>query len=344
MKAAVLQEAYKIEYQDVPIPEPKAGEVQIKISYAGICGSELHAYRGLHKRRVPPVIMGHEISGVVSALGEGVKKFQIGDRVTVVPMYGCGACSACFRGETSLCTDKTILGSQEWQGGFAEYCTAPEKLVYRLPEPVSLREASLVEPLAVGLHAVRTAGITAGDKVAVLGAGTIGLCTAMMAARAGAVPLICTDIQKFNLERALTIGATHTIDSSDPELVSKIQEITDGGCDCVFITAPINQLIEQALRITRKQGQVVCVAMFGEETPVNVELNRAKELILTGTSMYYEEDFARILNMLCYGKIDISGLVTHEVPLSDADLAFRMYMDRVPGIIKILLKIEQITV
>lgn len=339
MKAAVLTEAYQLEYMEVPVPQPAAGEVQIKVCYAGVCGSEVHAYRGLHKRRVPPVIMGHEISGVISALGEGAERFAIGDHVTVVPMYGCGRCSACFHGETSLCSDKTILGSQKWQGGYAEYFTAPEKLVHRLPKQVPLQEGALVEPLAVGLHAVRTAKISAGDRVAVLGAGTIGLCTAMMAARAGAVPLICTDIQTFNLEKSLRMGATHAIHSADPDVVQKTLDISGGGCDCVFVTAPNHQLINQALGMTRKQGQIVCVAMFDGETSVNMELNRVKETILTGTSMYYEEDFARVLEMLRYSRLDASGLVTHEIPLSDAGTAFQMYMDRVPGIIKILLKV-----
>lgn len=338
MKAAVLTEPYKIEYIDVETPMPSYGEVQIKIAFAGICGSELHAYKGLHKKRVPPCIMGHEVSGIISALGEGVERFAIGDRVTVVPMFGCGECPQCLSGETSLCASKTIFGSKKWPGGYAEYCVAPEKLVYKLPEGVSLQDGALIEPIAVGLHAVRTAKICAGDKVAVLGAGAIGLCTAIMADRAGAAPLICTDIQPFNLEKALKLGATHVIDSMDPQLSDKIMEITDGqGVDCTFITAPVNPLINQALDITRKQGQIICVAMFDKEASVNVELNRAHETIITGTSMYYEEDFVRIINMLKYGKLKTEGLVTHEIPLSEADSAFQMYMNRTPGIVKILL-------
>ena len=338
MKAAVLTKPYHIEYVDVDMPQPGPGEVLIRTCYAGICGSELHAYKGLHKKRVPPVIMGHEISGYIAGLGEGVEGFAEGDRVTAVPMYGCGHCAECFRGETSLCSDKTIFGSQKWPGGYAEYCTAPAKVVYKLPEAVSMQDGALIEPLAVGLHAVRTARVSAGDKAVVLGSGAIGLCTAVMAARAGAAPLICTDVQPFNLERAVTLGATHTIDARDPELVSKVVDITDGGCDVVFITAPVNALINQAIAMTRKQGQIICVAMFDGEASVNVELNRAKETIITGTSMYYEEDFARIIRMLSNGRLDTTGMVTHELPLAEADAAFQMYENRVPGIVKILLK------
>lgn len=338
MKAAVLTSAFRIEYVDVETPQPLPGEVLIRVSFAGICGSELHAYKGLHKKRVPPVVMGHEISGVITALGKGVSRFYVGDRVTVVPMYGCGECPECFRGETSLCSQKTIFGSQKWPGGYAEYCTAPEKLVYKLPDTVSLEDGALIEPLAVGLHAVRTSGVGPGDKVAVLGAGAIGLCTAIMAARAGAAPLISTDIQSFNLEKARTLGATHTIDSADETLIDKVLDITGGGCDHVFVTAPVNPLINQAISITRKQGTIVCVAMFDREASVNVELNRARETNITGTSMYYEEDFRRIIDMLRYGRLDVSPLITHRIPLSEADSAFQMYMDRVPGIVKILLK------
>ena len=338
MKAAVLTEPYHIEYKDVPKPVPGPGELLIKTCYAGICGSELHAYKGLHKKRVPPVIMGHEISGIVEELGEGVSRFKTGDRVTAVPMYGCGHCPECFRGETSLCSSKTIFGSQKWPGGYAEYCVVPAHLAYMLPDNVSMQDGALIEPLAVGLHAVRTAKTSAGDKVTVLGSGAIGLCTAIMAARAGAVPLICTDVQEFNLERAMTMGATHTLDARDPELVEKVLEISNGGCDVVFVTAPVNALVNQAIAMTRKQSQVICVAMFDTDALVNVEMNRARETMITGTSMYYEEDFARIIRMLDHGKLDTSGMVTHELPMSEADDAFQMYMNRVPGIVKILLK------
>jgi len=337
MMAAVLTQANKIDFLQVDKPVPSKGEVLIKVECAGICGSELHAYKGLHKKRVPPVIMGHELAGTVDAVGEGVSKFVPGDRVTVVPMYGCGSCEECFRGETSLCAEKTILGSQKWPGGYAEYCVANEKLVYKLPDTVSFEAGALIEPLAVGLHAVRTARICAGDKVAVLGAGAIGLCTAMMAAQAGAVPLICTDIQKFNLDRAKELGASHVFDSRDENLIEKVLEITEGGCDCVFISAPVNALIDQALKMVRRQGQVICVAMFDGQASVNVELNRARETLITGTSMYYEKDFERIINMLRYDRLKVEALVSHKLPMSQADEAFRMYMDRVPGIVKILL-------
>lgn len=338
MKAAVLTEPFRIEYTEVARPEPGPGELLIKVEYAGICGSELHAYKGLHKKRVPPVIMGHEISGIVAGCGDGVTAFKAGDRVTAVPMYGCGCCPECFRGETSLCSDKTILGSQKWPGGYAEYCVVPEHTARRLPDSVSLRDGALIEPLAVGLHAVRTAGISTGDRITVLGSGAIGLCTAIMAAAAGAAPLICTDVQPFNLERALTLGATHVLDAMDENIVDRVAEISGGGCDAVFVTAPANALVNQALAMARKQGQVICVAMFDGDARVNVEMNRARETVLTGTSMYYEEDFDRIIRMLEHGRLNTAGLVTHELPLSEADNAFRMYMDRVPGIVKILLK------
>ena len=337
MMSAVLTEANRIEILTTDIPQPSANEVLIRVVCAGICGSELHAYKGLHKKRVPPVIMGHELSGTVAAVGENVRRFAVGDRVTVVPMYGCGECEECLRGETSLCAQKSILGSQKWPGAYAEYCVAPEKLVYKLPDNVSFEAGALIEPLAVGLHAVRTAQICAGDKVAVLGAGAIGLCTAMMAAQAGAVPLICTDIQPFNLEKAMELGATHVFDSRDEELIEKVLEVTEGGCDCVFVSAPVNALIDQALKMVRRQGQVICVAMFDGQASVNVELNRAKETIITGTSMYYEKDFQRIINMLSHKRLDAEDLVSHKLPMHEADEAFKMYMDRVPGIVKILL-------
>ncbi len=337
MRASVLTAPYQVECQTVEKPSPKADEVLIRVKYCGICGSELHAYFGLHKKRVPPVVMGHEFSGTVEAVGSTVTKYKVGDRVTALPMFGCGHCEQCKAGEVSLCANKVILGSQIWPGAFGEYITAREDLVYGLPDGVSMEDGALVEPLAVGLHGVRIAEVKPGDSVAVLGAGTIGLCTVMMAQSAGAVPLIATDVQPFNLEMAKKYGATNALDSRSETLIEDIQQITDGGCDVVLITAPVPALMSQAIKMVRKRGKIIVIAMYDKEIPLDVEMNRVKQSWISGSSMYYPSDFGRVIRMLEHKTIDTTGLVTGIHPLEMGGQCYEMMKNHHPGTIKLLL-------
>ncbi|MEL7566846.1 MAG: alcohol dehydrogenase catalytic domain-containing protein [Dehalobacterium sp.] len=343
MQAVVLTEPYKLLYQDMPIPKVNKDGVLIKMVYCGICGSELHAFIGKHPLRMPPVILGHEFSGIISELGADVDKYKVGDAVTVFPLIGCGKCKDCYQGEENLCDDKFILGSQKWPGPFAQYVTAPADRVYLLPREVDFAVGALIEPLAVGLHAVRNAEVTLGDRVAVLGAGTIGLCIALLAAEAGATTVIATDVQSFNLNKALELGATHAFDACDCELLSKVDAVCGGaGCDVVFVAAGAPQLINQGIKMLRKKGKLMVVAMYDEPLPVDIMATRAVEKIITGTKMYLPDDFRRIIDLIATKKIDPRSLITHTFSLKDAAKAFDLYVNRVPGIVKILLKNEDL--
>ncbi|MHB1417626.1 MAG: zinc-dependent alcohol dehydrogenase, partial [Chloroflexota bacterium] len=182
MKAAVLTAHYHIEFADIPEPEPKANEVKIKVISAGICGSEVHAFKGTHPFRHPPAILGHELAGEVVAVGDEINGYKVGDRVTVEPQILCGVCDACRAGYPNLCDNKVVLGTQKWVGGYAEYIVAPEQTLYKIPDSVSYDEAVMIEPLAVGVHAVREAKLKVGQSAIILGGGTIGLAT-LVAAR-----------------------------------------------------------------------------------------------------------------------------------------------------------------
>ena len=163
------------------MPKVNSKEALIRITAAGIRGSDVHAYIGKHPFRTPPSILGHEIVGEIVEIGNKVVNFKVGDRVTVEPQIGCGHCPTCERGFYNLCEKKVILGTKEWDGGFAEYIVAPEQTLYEIPRSLSIDQAVLAEPLAVGVHAVNIAGIEKGDKVAILGSGPIGLLTAVVA-------------------------------------------------------------------------------------------------------------------------------------------------------------------
>jgi L-iditol 2-dehydrogenase len=200
MKAAILENTGRIEVRDVRDLRPAPDELLIKTAYAGVCGSDLHAFRGKHPFRTPPVILGHEVAGTVVECGAGVEGFRPGDRVTVMPLLPCGSCPQCQMGRTNICRNKRVPGVREWLGLFTEYSLAKASVVFKLGRATPFELGVLAEPLAVGIHSVfRQARLTAGDRVIVLGAGPIGIFTAMAARAAGAGEIVVTDLLDFNL-------------------------------------------------------------------------------------------------------------------------------------------------
>ena len=257
MKFAVLTEPYRFEMKELSVPELKDNEILIAVKKVGICGSEITAYRGIHKYRIPPVILGHEMVGAVSAIGSNVDRFKVGDRVVVKPHTFCGKCPNCLRGEQNICHKKKVLGSQEWPGAFGAFVVSPEYLVHALPDAIDDEEAALLDPLCVGIHAVRKAGIQAGDRAAILGAGSIGLST-LLIAQAGGVESYVTDVKRTNLDIAGTLGARGTFNVAQAEDLRRLDELaSDLPLDAVFITAGSENEIPRALKMVRRGGRVI---------------------------------------------------------------------------------------
>jgi len=200
MKAAILENAGRIEVRDVRDLRPAPDELLIRTAYAGVCGSDLHAFRGKHPFRKPPVILGHEVAGTVVECGASVEGFRPGDRVTVMPLLPCGTCLLCRMGRANVCLNKRVPGVGEWLGSFAEYSLAKASVAFKLGAATPFELGVLAEPLAVGIHSVfRQARVAAGGRVIVLGAGPIGIFTAMAARAAGAGEIVMTDLLDFNL-------------------------------------------------------------------------------------------------------------------------------------------------
>jgi len=206
----MLQEAGRIVVQEAPRPAVGRGEVLIRVAYAGVCGSDLHAFLGTHPFRKPPVVLGHELSGTVAEVGEGVEGLAVGDLVTVLPAVSCGQCRACVAGRTNICENRVVPGVQGWLGAFAEYFAAPATVTYPLGRHTTLVQGALAEPLAVAAHAVERGGVGAGSDVLILGGGTIGLLIGYAAQRAGARSVAITDLYDYNLTVASALGIAHT--------------------------------------------------------------------------------------------------------------------------------------
>jgi L-iditol 2-dehydrogenase len=338
MKFAVLTEPYRFEMKELSVPELKDNEILITTKKVGICGSEITAYRGIHKYRIPPVILGHEMTGAVSAIGRNVERFKVGDRVAVKPHTFCGKCPNCLRGEQNICQEKKVLGSQEWPGAFGAFVVSPEYLVHALPDAIGDEEAALLDPLCVGVHAVRKAGIQAGDRVAILGAGSIGLST-LLIAQAGGVESYVTDVKRTNLDIARTLGARDTFNVAQAEDLRRLDELaSDLPLDVVFITAGSENEVPRALKMVRRGGRVIVVAHFHQpHIPVDMFTLLTQEKKLEGSLTYTGLDLDLGIRLLAQGKVNVRPLISEQRHLEEIQDCFERLSASEEGLIKILL-------
>ncbi len=338
MRAAVLEKPYTFAVREMDMPVPGPGAVLVRVASTGICGSELHAYHGRHQARVPPVVLGHEVAGRVEQVGEGVTCLAAGSRVTVLPQRSCGRCPGCRQGLPNLCDARIMLGTQGWPGSFAEYLVAPAPLVVPLPDALSDDAGTLIEPLAVGVHAARRAGVRLGERVLVLGSGAIGLSAVMAARAAGADLVIATDVRDYNLKKAQSVGATHTANVRSEDVVALARSLTDGlGVDRAMVAVDAPGVLEQAIGATRKRGTIGLIAMFTRPVTFNLQPARNGEQCLVGCTTYDEEEFASALGMAARQPAGVSALVTRQFDLGEVARAFEMVMSGAEDVVRFVL-------
>ena len=318
MRVAVVTEPFKVEIEDRPVPEVGDNDVLIKVVRAGICGSDLHLYKGTHAFRKPPAALGHEVCGIVDKVGPAVTRFKEGDHVTVEPQVGCGSCDFCKSGNVNLCTHKKVPGTPGWLGTFAEYFVAPEQAVYRLKNDITFDEGTLVEPLAVAVQAMNACSGARKETIAILGAGTIGLLVLAVAKARGYKKIFCTDTAEFNRKLAVKMGAFAAFDPLNCNVEEEIKKETGGaGVNVCVVAAGAPNIIDQASAVTGKMGEVVLVSMITKPIPVYTYSFVFNEQKLIGTMTYTTEAFHQACEMI-NGGLDISPIITHCLPLEDA--------------------------
>ncbi|WEK54731.1 MAG: alcohol dehydrogenase catalytic domain-containing protein [Candidatus Cohnella colombiensis] len=337
MKAVYVEDAYKVVVKEVDLPELSDQDVLIKVKVAGICGSDLHTYKGLHPFRKPPVIIGHEVSGEVVQVGSAVKNIKPGDRVTVEPQTGCGTCEYCLTGKWNFCENRGAPGIGKWYGTMAEYFAAPEVTVFKLPEDMSYEQGALVEPYAVGVHAVRKADIGVGDKVAILGTGPIGLLAMAAAKAAGATTLLMTDIMDYALDSAKQMGATHTLNIlNNPDWTDDAKALVGGSFDKVMIAAGVPGIIDQSLKLLRKGGRIVTIAMFQGDQTFNIHNLQNQEKEIVGCMTYTREDTYTAIDLIAAGTVKEDVLITHRLTAEQAAEGFRIVDKKEDNSLKVL--------
>jgi len=338
MKAVVWTGPRQMVFQDVAAPQPAAGEVQLRVEAVGICGSELSGYLGESSLRVPPLIMGHEFSGQVASLGEGVNRLQIGDRVVVNPLLTCGRCPLCRMGRESLCAKRQIIGIHR-PGAFAEMVTVPAANCFTLPDGLSPLAGSLAEPLACGVRAARIGGVSAGSQVMVIGAGTIGLmCIAAVHQAGGRVTLV-TEVNPDRLATSVDWGAESTCDPQAADPVEMARQLTGGlGVDVAIDAVGRATTRTAAVYAVRPGGTVILVGLHEAESPLAANYVIRSEIVVAGSFAYTPADFARALELLEAGHVKTQGSWIEERELRSCADAFAQLVDDPPAAAKITLR------
>jgi L-gulonate 5-dehydrogenase len=348
MRAGVLYQDRKIEPRDVPEPEPGPGQVIVASGYAGICGTDLHIFRGEFRGRVAlPAVQGHEFGGTIVELGQGVTGWKRGDRVAVDPIISCGACPACLAGQINCCRTLRLLGV-DLAGGFGQLVAVPQDRLYLLPESVPMKHAPMVEVYALGHHILDRGHVQPGESVVILGAGKLGLAVLDVLCH-GASPglTVVADVQPFRLETARGLGADVAIDVTRQDAVERVMELSQGlGVDCVIECVGHHHPLPgqepplgQAVRMIRHGGRVVTAGLGDEPSPVHFKSLVLKEgqIIASRTT---RGEFRRAIRLLGKGLLHPERLVTDEIPLAEVAAAFGKVERDDPSTIKIVLDVE----
>lgn len=327
MKAARWHKVHDIRVEDIPEPQVEAGKVKIKVAWAGICGSDLHEYvagpifvpvdkpHGV-SRETAPVVMGHEFSGEVVEVGDGVTRFKKGDRVVVEPILSCGHCDACRHGKYNLCDDLGFHGLSGGGGGFAAYTVVAEHMVHRMPDTLSFEQGALVEPSAVALHSVRLSSIKAGGKAAVFGAGPIGLLVIEALRVAGAAEIYVVELSEQRAAKALELGAHAVINPSKEDPVARIRELSNGGVDVAYEVTGVPQVLQQCIDSTEYEGETVIVSIWEKDAPIAPNTVVLKERKLIGI-IAYRDIFPAVMDLMVQGYFPADKLITKRIALDD---------------------------
>lgn len=318
MRAMQFDGTPGVRLAEVPRPRAAGDETCVRVRYTGICGSDIFKVSGKNPRVKVPLIPGHEFSGEIAELGpEAGGGFRIGQRVTVFPTIGCMQCEACLAGEYQLCRPFRMIGAQR-DGAFAEYVVVPSRNLIPLPDGLDDASAALVEPLAVAVHGVRLARPEAGDAAVVLGAGPIGLLAAQVLRLAGCHPVMLSEVSPPRVEAATRLGYT-CIDASRTDPIQEVLHMTSGrGADLLIECVGHPSTIPQLIGMGRPRSRAIIVGAFHQAAPVDFFEMSKKEQTVVASWQYSVDDFRRSIRFLSQGVVSLEGIITHRLPLEQA--------------------------
>lgn len=340
MLQQVMTAPGKIEFREIETPAPKAGEVLVRIMKIGVCGSDIHVWHGEHPFTSYPVTQGHEVSGEIAALGAGVEGFEIGQKVTIQPQVVCGKCYPCRHGKYNLCESLKVMGFQT-TGVASEYFAVAAEKVTLLPQEMSFDEGAMIEPLAVAVHAVRKFGNIKGMRVAVLGAGPIGLLVAQAAKGMGAESVLITDVSALRLEKARQCGVDYCVNTRETDFgAALVSAFGPDKADVIYDCAGNDVTMGQAIRDARKGSTIILVAVFAGMAKVDLAVLNDHELDLNTTMMYRNEDYIEAIALVRAGKVDLKPLISKHFAFRDYAEAYRYIDENRETTMKVIIDVQ----
>ena len=336
MKAALYKDIKRVEVGEIKKPEIKDKEALIKVKYAGICGTDLHIYEGLHPRAKAPLVMGHEISGIIDEIRTNRKDMKVGKRVVINPLISCGNCFPCKENNPHLCPSLNLVGIDQ-NGGFAEYVKVKDDKLYKIPDSLYMDLAALMEPVAVAVHAVRKSQLSLGDKVAVIGGGPIGQLIAQICKLNGASSVIISEINAERVNFAKNFGII--TGSSPEESIKNVKEITKGkGADIVYEAVGIQDTYSYTTDLVKVGGKIVAVGAASKPIALNFWKIYFEELKIIGIHVYEPEDIEIAIDLLNrYPKI-FQPFISKVIELKDLGGELKDMANGVSKSMKVLIK------
>lgn len=324
MKAALYEGNGNFALSEIPVKEPGAGEVTVKIAFCGICGSDVHIAKGEWDERIAtfPRVIGHEASGVIVKVGEGVKGWNKGDRVVIRPLKTCGVCPECLSGDSNVCRQVKYLGIEE-DGAFQNYWTVEADILHQCPDNVSFEHGALVEPLAVCCHAVARSELKAGNTAVVIGGGPIGLMTAVVLQSKG-IRVLVSELAAARLDNCKKMGIA-CLNPTKEDLSDTVARMTDGyGVDAVFEASGSQAGLTTAPKLCHPNGKIVTVATYAKPMEVCIRDMHFKQVVMITTRAYRKEDFDEALDMISKKLFDCDKLISGIMPLEKLEEALQL--------------------
>lgn len=351
MKAVRFHGKNDLRYEDIPVPEVGKDQVKIRPSWVGICGSDLHEYLGgpnlcpttphpITKETVP-LTFGHEFSGIIEQVGEEVTDYKKGDRVVVQPIIYDGTCGACLENLHNCCWSNGFVGLSGWGGGLAEHIVVPTSTLYHLPDNVPLEVGALVEPLAVGWHAVKISPFKEGDAVLILGGGPIGISVILALKARGAKKIIVSEISKKRRDFAKRFGAHYVIDPTKEDVVKRCRELChQQGVHVVYDCAGVQAGLDQAIHAVRARGTVVNIAIWEKACSIVPNDLTFKERKYMGVATYQIGDFQEVINAISAGDMKPHDMITQKIKLTEVEeKGFKALIEDKDNQVKILVEV-----
>lgn len=341
MKALVLTEYKKMIFTDTDRPDPEPNEVLIRVKSCGICGSDIHGYDGSTGRRQPPLIMGHEASGIIEQVGSAVTDWKPSDRVTFDSTIYCNECESCRHGKVNLCSNRRVIGvscdDYRRDGAFAEYITVPQHILYKLPDNVTYDQAAMIEPLSVAFHAANQALHPIGASAAVVGAGKIGSLLIQTLRMFGFGTIIAIKENSIQKELIKEIGADYCLCADTDDIIKSVKEITGNkGVDYVFEAAGNETTVCMSIDICKMDGNIILIGNSSPRVSVPLQTIVTRQLHISG-SCASSGEYDKCLDMISRGLIDVDKLIGTRAPLSEGPALFEKLYNNHDDNLKVIL-------